>query len=1477
MKGNQGLLFCLICLILLLQTPIIVPTSQGESDEISIDTIPSEYIAITKGSSGTITLDITKVNSTLGSGTPVRTVSISIESLPTGVSTSIASPFSASVFVGTTSYSLDLTITAPLSVESGSYNIIIRATLDKDSEDVNANDVTKTITVYISDFELSTSSSTVTLMPGQSESIILTAKSLNKFSGSIDLILPTVTGAVIENLGSINVPEGTQDTTNIRFTINSNAVENGNGVPVDIKAKVGNLEHIITITLKIIPNTLQIELTADPNPVVIFQESVITATIKDGNEIVVSGANVTLSFSGGSGSFSNSLSSITGITDSNGKFSDQFEVIKGIVIIKAEASKTNYGTSSTTITLSAKGHFELSVEPDSNIINAGDQKTLTVSVRSIDGFNSPVKLSYAGGGVGISIEFTPDNIITPPPNETSETSVLVTLSNSVDPKLYSVQIIGEDTITSELSKTATFSIDVPKVDISMTITPSKQTINQGDQALFNITLISLGGFDGSVSLKTELPNDMQVEFIPNPVSLAPGEIKDKIQLRIQTTDSTEPISEHPIIIAATSLNSETTVTAYLTVKELFDIFFDSTHRIDGNRLAIIQIFVNDFPIQVEELPVHRRYVEGTNITIAIHTDIIDERIGVRYKFNSWNDGNVAMKRTETIREHRTFRAEFDKEFFLGLRTTPFGVTKPLGEGWYKEFTELSISTMPIVDITSTSRYRFQNWDGAIFIENKKTDVVMDAPKEIFANYILQYKIRRTVEPEFLNEIIKFPAEEWIDRGEQIDLVADEKINEYGFKQWIIESGLGREHITNNPWRINVNEPINIILEYQLLPNVQILSVEMANNGFEGEHSYMWLNLANNHLRGGDITIKVETDINGLIITPSEIEIFIDANEEKTIAFMINYTKQGIGTIKFTLEKTAQTESKEFNKEFKIFSQNEKRIVINTGKMLSAKHLPEFNNLMEPDERVIICAAEIIEQTMLQESATELEKAKLILKFISSKIISVPEIQPHSVSELIREFGVMGCANSNNIIEGDSRTAQILYGGLLKSMGIEVRPVIGVLGTSTNMITPNVELHTWLEVKLDNQWIIIDPLMGTMSIDLSLPENLQGEFNQREIFNAMPKRGGILSAMMYQCSTICNIDITESYSGKVPIFNPGSIIFVEGDVDVNILDSNRNFITNGTLVTYSWSENNQEESLSRFIKLVMLSEGVDLEYILINIEGPLGKQFQLNVLNSINFEYKVTSISATLFSKSKIEYKIVQEGNKLSIYEFVTLEFDENKINIISNSSIIREDQQRRLTAIEITVIGNKGNVGTVIISMPREIFSKLNSEATDITVIIEGQRIPIEIIDDDMLPVIKINYVFNMEKEIQEKRIIIFLKTYKVSFELKDPLNRIINNAEIKMIGETENRTQISNQAIFEQLHPGNYKFIISYRGELEEISKRINDDDISIRVNLFRSDSMVSFITAGIFIIIAVISYGVQIAFSRVIPEDKKKSSVGS
>ena len=102
---------------------------------------------------------------------------------------------------------------------------------------------------------------------------------------------------------------------------------------------------------------------------------------------------------------------------------------KGEKIIKAEASKTNYGTSSTTIALGIKGEFELSVDPDTNIINAGDSKTLTVSVRSIDGFNSPVKLSYGGGGVGITVEFIGDNIVTPRSNGVTETGILITLSD----------------------------------------------------------------------------------------------------------------------------------------------------------------------------------------------------------------------------------------------------------------------------------------------------------------------------------------------------------------------------------------------------------------------------------------------------------------------------------------------------------------------------------------------------------------------------------------------------------------------------------------------------------------------------------------------------------------------------------------------------------------------------------------------------------------------------------------------------------------------------------------------------------------------------------------------------------------------------------------------------------------------------------------------------------------------------------------
>ena len=94
------------------------------------------------------------------------------------------------------------------------------------------------------------------------------------------------------------------------------------------------------------------------------------------------------------------------------------------------------------------------------------------------------------------------------------------------------------------------------------------------------------------------------------------------------------------------------------------------------------------------------------------------------------------------------------------------------------------------------------------------------------------------------------------------------------------------------------------------------------------------------------------------------------------------------------------------------------------------------------------------------------------------------------------------------------------------------------------------------------------------------------------------------------------------------------------------------------------------------------------------------------------------------------------------------------------------------------------------------------------------------------------------------------------------------------MIGEFMNRTQTSNEGMFTRLIPGNYDFIVEYRGEQEIISKRITNDDVDIEINLYRSDSMVIFFIAIIFTVILVVAYSIEKAFARILPEYINKNT---
>ena len=412
------LICCLSVVIALFLIPSAFAADTDNSDNFNIniktldDTATITEIAIPKGSNKTIRIDLPKQNSAFNG-----TVTLEIEGNPTGLTTSFTAT-SISGWQGTTGKNSTLTISPQLSALSGSYQITIKA--------INSNDATdyaqRTITLFISDFEITASPTIVSLRPGEQKDIDLTISSKKddvnnnldtKFSGAVQLLPTSMSGATITYVDDVvNVPEGGSAYATARITIDSNAESNGDGVFVDVVAKIGDLQHTVTFKVKIESNPLSIGLAISPNPAIVFQPTVITATVTDAAGNPVDSASVTFNRLGGNGTFADGGTFTTLTTGSNGIVSATFTPkSKETLSIRVSAEKVNYVSGELTTQIPVKGDFVLSITPTQEQINAGDSKAVTVTITSTDGFSSPVELSYEDVVVGFTVSFSESNII----------------------------------------------------------------------------------------------------------------------------------------------------------------------------------------------------------------------------------------------------------------------------------------------------------------------------------------------------------------------------------------------------------------------------------------------------------------------------------------------------------------------------------------------------------------------------------------------------------------------------------------------------------------------------------------------------------------------------------------------------------------------------------------------------------------------------------------------------------------------------------------------------------------------------------------------------------------------------------------------------------------------------------------------------------------------------------------------------------
>src|SRR5579864_7471647 len=160
--------------------------------------------------------------------------------------------------------------------------------------------------------------------------------------------------------------------------------------------------------------------------------------------------------------------------------------------------------------------FSLSASPSAVAVTQGSSGTSTITVTSLNGFNSATTLSASGLPSGVTATFG-TNPVTPPANGTATSVLTLTASSTATTGTATVTITGTSGSTTHTT-TVTLTVNPPP-NFSVSASPSSLTINQGSNGTSTITVTSLNGFNSATTLSASgLPSGVTAAFSTNPVT-----------------------------------------------------------------------------------------------------------------------------------------------------------------------------------------------------------------------------------------------------------------------------------------------------------------------------------------------------------------------------------------------------------------------------------------------------------------------------------------------------------------------------------------------------------------------------------------------------------------------------------------------------------------------------------------------------------------------------------------------------------------------------------------------------------------------------------------------------------------------------------------------------------------------------------------------------------------------------------------------
>lgn len=191
-----------------------------------------------------------------------------------------------------------------------------------------------------------------------------------------------------------------------------------------------------------------------------------------------------------------------------------------VTITGTSGSLTATTTVSLTVNKASTPSFTVSASPTSVSIKQGASGTSTITVTSVNGFDSATTLSASGLPSGVTAAFS-TNPVTPASGGTATSTLTLTASSSATVGSATVTITGTSgstTASTTIALTVTSSSTTKNFTLS--VSPASFTIDDGNTVTNTLTITSVGGFSGSVTLSVnEFPSGVSASASANPVTV----------------------------------------------------------------------------------------------------------------------------------------------------------------------------------------------------------------------------------------------------------------------------------------------------------------------------------------------------------------------------------------------------------------------------------------------------------------------------------------------------------------------------------------------------------------------------------------------------------------------------------------------------------------------------------------------------------------------------------------------------------------------------------------------------------------------------------------------------------------------------------------------------------------------------------------------------------------------------------------------